>query len=99
MGKGTMKLIDQNTGKMECRVCGRIHFANLQPGGSYFRGSWQCTHGCTWAEWEAMKKEKTKEAKLPPLFKTKKEREEYIKITNPRAKPALLGGPEKKGKK
>jgi len=37
-----MKLIDPNTGKMECRVCGSIHWANLKRGGGYHRGAWQC---------------------------------------------------------
>ena len=37
-----MKLIDPNTGRMECRVCGAVHWANLKTGGGYYRGSWQC---------------------------------------------------------
>jgi hypothetical protein len=37
-----MKLIDPNTGKMECCVCGSIHWANLKRGGGYHRGAWQC---------------------------------------------------------
>jgi len=28
------------------RVCGSTHCANIRPGGSYYRGSWQCQHGC-----------------------------------------------------
>ena len=46
-----MKLIDAPTGLMECKVCGARHWANLRSGGSgapsrYYRGSWQCQHGC-----------------------------------------------------
>jgi hypothetical protein len=31
---------------MVCRVCGKIHFANIARGGKYKRGSWQCVNGC-----------------------------------------------------
>ena len=44
-----MKLINPNTGEMECKVCGSRHVANLKPnsqGGGYHRGSWQCVNGC-----------------------------------------------------
>lgn len=41
-----MKLVDPYTGKMECRVCGAEHFARLAAAGRYYRGSWQCRHGC-----------------------------------------------------
>jgi hypothetical protein len=41
-----MKLVDPRTGKMECKVCGAIHYANLGPGGSFVRGSWQCVNKC-----------------------------------------------------
>ncbi|MGO9375446.1 MAG: hypothetical protein ACLQBD_25615 [Syntrophobacteraceae bacterium] len=43
-----MKLIDAATGLMECRVCGQRHRADIKPqsGGKYYRGSWQCIHGC-----------------------------------------------------
>ena len=43
-----MKLIDPNTGLMVCKVCGTKHWANIRPNsnGMYFRGSWQCQHGC-----------------------------------------------------
>lgn len=40
-----MKLINPNTGLMECKVCGRIHIADLKSG-FYQRGSWQCINGC-----------------------------------------------------
>lgn len=48
MAKKVMKLLDPRTGKMECKVCGQIHFANIKPqsGGKYYRGSWQCANGC-----------------------------------------------------
>jgi len=48
-----MKLLDPATGKMECTICGAIHYANIQSGRDrkdgiprYYRGSWQCQHGC-----------------------------------------------------
>ena len=42
--KGTMKLINQYTGLMECEVCKARHWANIKPqsNGKYYRGSWQC---------------------------------------------------------
>jgi hypothetical protein len=49
MGKKVMKLVDSNTGKMECKICGSIHFASMRPnaeGGGYRRGSWQCDNSC-----------------------------------------------------
>ena len=46
MIKKVMKLIDPSTGLMECRVCGEVSRANLRGGGHYYRGSWQCQHGC-----------------------------------------------------
>ena len=43
-----MKLIDPNTGEMECKVCGARHYARVKPdsGGNFYRGSWQCPNGC-----------------------------------------------------
>ena len=41
-----MKLINENTGLMECQICGARHNAQIQPGGKYRRGSWQCPKGC-----------------------------------------------------
>lgn len=48
MAKKVMRLIDPGTGRMECRVCGAEHHANIRPlsGGNYYRGSWQCANGC-----------------------------------------------------
>jgi hypothetical protein len=49
MGKRkVMKLVDPQTGRMVCRVCGAEHWANIKPnsGGHYYRGSWQCVYGC-----------------------------------------------------
>jgi hypothetical protein len=42
-----MKLIDPITGKIECRICGVKHCANIRSngGGAYYRVSWQCQHG------------------------------------------------------
>lgn len=41
-----MKLVDGYTGKMECKVCGAVHFAATEHGGGYKRGSWQCQFKC-----------------------------------------------------
>lgn len=43
-----MELIDPHTGKMRCKVCGAVHYANIKPGsgGRYYRGSWQCVNSC-----------------------------------------------------
>ena len=41
-----MKLIVPSTGLMKCKVCGLEHIAQLQEGGHYKKGSWQCTNGC-----------------------------------------------------
>jgi hypothetical protein len=49
-----MRLIDKSTGEMECRVCGSRHFANLRPGGFFYRGSWQCIYGCRLGERESV---------------------------------------------
>jgi hypothetical protein len=48
MAKKVMKLVDERTGEMVCKVCGAVHFANIKPnsGGLYHRGSWQCANGC-----------------------------------------------------
>lgn len=44
-----MKLIDNNTGLMECRYCGYRHIAQISPGGRYRPGSWQCGNSvCLW---------------------------------------------------
>ena len=44
--KKVMKLLDPSTGLMECRICGKRHFANLASVGKYYRGAWQCIYGC-----------------------------------------------------
>ena len=42
-----MQLLDKSSGLMKCRVCGDHHNAQINPGtGRYYRGSWQCQHGC-----------------------------------------------------
>jgi hypothetical protein len=53
-----MRLIDPNTGLMECRVCGARHCANIRPmsNGHYYRGSWQCQNGCKLAGKEPLKR-------------------------------------------
>ena len=47
MTKKVMKLLDQLTGKMVCKVCGATHWAIIKPlSGRYYRGNWQCQYGC-----------------------------------------------------
>lgn len=48
MTQKIMKLLDPETGLMECKVCGARHAAVIRPGsnGKYYRGSWQCVNGC-----------------------------------------------------
>jgi hypothetical protein len=48
MARKVMKLVDEKTGLMECKVCGARHIANIEPhsGGKFYRGSWQCQNGC-----------------------------------------------------
>jgi len=43
-----MKLLDPETGLMECRVCGMKHTAQVKPDskGKFYRGNWQCPKGC-----------------------------------------------------
>lgn len=43
--KGPMKLINSNSGQMECRICGSQHWACIRPGGGYHRCTWQCPKG------------------------------------------------------
>jgi hypothetical protein len=80
-----MKLVDERTGKMECKVCGAVHFANIKTGGGFARGSWQCVNGCKLEDLD-----KTPEVlKLAKDLKKKKHRNEYTRITNPKPiKPA-----------
>lgn len=48
MTNKVMKLIDEGTGLMRCKVCGREHYAAIIPdsGGKYTRASWQCRNEC-----------------------------------------------------
>ena len=41
-----MELIDAQTGRMKCKVCNTVHFAQIKTGGKYYRSSWQCQNGC-----------------------------------------------------
>jgi hypothetical protein len=60
-----MKLINESSGLMECRICGSHHLANLQSGldradgvTRYHRGSWQCSNEqcpSNPKEWDACK--------------------------------------------
>lgn len=54
MTQKVMKLIDERSGLMECKVCGKKHLASLQAGVDradgitrFYRGSWQCENGCS----------------------------------------------------
>ena len=59
MTQKVRELIDANTGLMRCRVCGAEGHANIRPqsGGRYWRGAWQCEHGCKLEEASADAKE------------------------------------------
>jgi len=46
MTKKVMKLVNPETGEMQCKVCNARHWANLKSGGKFYRGSWQCQNGC-----------------------------------------------------
>ena len=48
MSEKVMKLIEPHTGRVECKVCGAEHWANVRPqsNGRFYRGSWQCVNGC-----------------------------------------------------
>jgi hypothetical protein len=46
MRKKVMKLLNPDSGLMECRVCGSRHWANLQRGDFYHKDSWTCQYGC-----------------------------------------------------
>ena len=41
-----MRLIDQHSGRMRCKVCASEHNAILKHDGSYHYNSWECTFKC-----------------------------------------------------
>lgn len=61
-----MRLIDGHTGRMQCKVCGAEHYASIKPmsGGQYYRGSWQCIHGCKLSDMETPEWQGTQLAKI-----------------------------------
>jgi len=46
MSKEVMRLLDRSLGLMECKVCGRRHFAGLGDGSHNVRDAWRCQNGC-----------------------------------------------------
>lgn len=44
----TMELVDPSTGLMECKVCGKHHFAIIQrpPEPAIHPNAWRCSSGC-----------------------------------------------------
>ena len=46
--KRVMRLLDRDTGLMECRICGARHCASVKPmsNGRFYRGAWRCQNGC-----------------------------------------------------
>ncbi len=45
--KKVMRLVDEKTGKMVCKVCGASHLAQINPEtGKYHRANWKCPNGC-----------------------------------------------------
>jgi hypothetical protein len=65
MSKKVMRLLDPSTGLMECKICGRMHFANRGRGGYFLRGSWQCLNGCRLEDFELEAEEREKSAPEP----------------------------------
>ena len=60
MSGAVMKMIDNRTGLLQCRVCGHVHTA--EPAPRYYRGNrlhrvgtFHCFAGCTWEMWQAKK--------------------------------------------
>jgi len=47
VSKNVMRVLDRRLGLMECRVCGRRHFAGLGDGATRVRGAWECQNGCS----------------------------------------------------
>ncbi len=45
MTNKVMKLLDENTGLMECKKCKSQHHANIKDG-KFQRGTWQCQNKC-----------------------------------------------------
>ena len=41
-----MKLVDPHTSELRCKVCGSVHWGMIKHGGHFYRGAWQCAHGC-----------------------------------------------------
>lgn len=46
MSKKIMKLVNEYTSLMKCKVCGAEHYGMLKEGGKFHRGAWQCRYGC-----------------------------------------------------
>lgn len=46
--KKMMKLVDPQTGLMECKKCGTRCSAQVKPnsGGKFYREAWRCPSGC-----------------------------------------------------
>jgi hypothetical protein len=42
-----MRLLDAHLGLMECKVCGRRHFAGRHGDGGLDPASWECQNGCS----------------------------------------------------
>jgi hypothetical protein len=47
MANKVMKLIDPETGLMECKICGAKHWVQIRPDskGKNYSGFWQCLNG------------------------------------------------------
>jgi hypothetical protein len=48
MIKPVMKVVNSETGRMVCRVCGEEHYALIKPdsNGQFYRSAWKCRNGC-----------------------------------------------------
>jgi hypothetical protein len=56
MSKNVMRVLDRALGLMECKVCGRRHFAGLGDSSHYVRGAWECQNGCELVEIDGLDK-------------------------------------------
>lgn len=48
--KGTGKLLDIYSGKVECQVCKKVWYPPIRPDGWFTDGAFQCPFGCTETE-------------------------------------------------
>jgi hypothetical protein len=45
--KGTGKLVDFDSAKVECQVCNEVWYPPIKPDGWFYQDAFQCPVGCT----------------------------------------------------